>query len=81
MFVTEQTGCDICEEIFEKIGDVYFFLDKKEIRSLEDRDETRSTMREIEDLVFNLKQIGQAMEDRLKEYRKAIEELGFVRKR
>lgn len=62
-----RTGCDICDEIFkvtEKINEENLDL----------------SIRNIEDLVYELKDAGQDMEDRLREYREAIEGLGFVRR-
>lgn len=58
----------------------YRYTDNSEVKELLSvLDDIDSEVNDIESEVLDAKESGQKMEDRLKEYRNAIEDLGFTR--
>jgi hypothetical protein len=69
----------LLDRLQEYINDGLRYADNKESKEHEALEDLDYYLCDVVDLIQEAKTMGQNMENRLKEYRESIEDLGFVR--
>ena len=76
----KRTICSVHDEIYDFAYDIEALIDDLDILK-KHKTPILSKLKKIKSDAKEAKEYGQRMEDRMSEYRYAIEELGFVRKK